>query len=418
MVIAADLQDLGEQDGAQRQGQVAVGDRSTERPGLRPLDVDVDPLVVARRLREEVDPLLGDLDVVAVAEVLTDAGLEPVDAIDGGRHGPSIIACRTLAGVDEGPSPAVRWRRRVVAGAVLLAVAWPVVRGHDSFPLSTYPMYAETRGEAVSISTAVGLDGTGGRRRLSLQAIAETDDPLIAESAVDDAVRRGRGRRAVRRDRVAGAGRDRAGRGGRRAPRRGGARGRAPLAARPLRAGQLRGAVSTVDRDDGGDRGAASSGGVAVRPGTRRAAGGAPDPRRHVRRRLPAGPPPRLPGAGRRAGRSFDPVGLLSPLGGPWSATTVRALVLVTIALGLAFTTGVWFRVSGPAFALALLLLCTYRSSWGQLLHFENLMVLQVLIVGFAPSADVLVARRRRGLATAVRPSTPRTADRSAWPRW
>ena len=52
-------------------------------------------------------------------------------------------------------------------------------------------MYAETRGEAVSISTAVGLDGTGGRRRLSLQAIAETDDPLIAESAVDDAVRRG-----------------------------------------------------------------------------------------------------------------------------------------------------------------------------------------------------------------------------------
>ena len=89
--------------------------------------------------------------------------------------------------------------------------------------------------------------------------------------------------------------------------------------------------------------------------------------------------------------RSFHPVGLLSPLGGPWSATSVRVLVVVTIALGLAFTTGVWFRVSGPAFALALLLLCTYRSSWGQLLHFENLMVLQVLIVGFAPSADVLV---------------------------
>jgi hypothetical protein len=96
-----------------------------------------------------------------------------------------------VAGVDEGPSPAVRWRRRAVAGAVLLAVAWPVVRGHDSFPLSTYPMYAETRGKDVSISTAVGVDGSGSRRRLSLRAIAQTDDPLIAESAVDDAVRRG-----------------------------------------------------------------------------------------------------------------------------------------------------------------------------------------------------------------------------------
>ena len=66
-----------------------------------------------------------------------------------------------------------------------------MVRGHDSFPLSTYPMYAETRGDAVSISTAVGVDASGARRRLSLRAIADTDDPLIAESAVDDAVRRG-----------------------------------------------------------------------------------------------------------------------------------------------------------------------------------------------------------------------------------
>jgi len=93
--------------------------------------------------------------------------------------------------VVEGPSSAIRWRRRVVAGAVLVAVAWPVVRGHDSFPLSTYPMYAETRDDVVSISTAVGVDASGARRRLSLRAIADTDDPLIAESAVDDAVRRG-----------------------------------------------------------------------------------------------------------------------------------------------------------------------------------------------------------------------------------
>jgi len=80
----------------------------------------------------------------------------------------------------------------VVVVAVLLAVLWPAVRGRDSFPLSTYPMYAETRGEVVSISTAVGVDAAGARRRLSLQAIAATDDPLIAESTVDGAIRGGR----------------------------------------------------------------------------------------------------------------------------------------------------------------------------------------------------------------------------------
>ena len=83
--------------------------------------------------------------------------------------------------------------------------------------------------------------------------------------------------------------------------------------------------------------------------------------------------------------RAFRPVGLLRPLGEPWPAAAVTALVLVTVALGVAFTVGWRFRATGPAFAVALLVLCTYRSSWGQLLHFENLMVLQVLIVGCSP---------------------------------
>jgi hypothetical protein len=49
-----------------------VGDRAAERAGLRPLDVDVDPLVVAGGVGEQVHLLLGDLDVLAVAEVLAD----------------------------------------------------------------------------------------------------------------------------------------------------------------------------------------------------------------------------------------------------------------------------------------------------------------------------------------------------------
>jgi hypothetical protein len=100
--------------------------------------------------------------------------------------------------------------------------------------------------------------------------------------------------------------------------------------------------------------------------------------------------------------RRFRPVGALSPLSAPLPDAGVRILVIGAVVLGIAFTIGAWFRVTGPAFGLALLLLCTYRSSWGQLLHFENLMVLQVLIVGFARSADALAIDARAPRRPAV----------------
>jgi hypothetical protein len=65
---------------------------------------------------------------------------------------------------------------------------------------------------------------------------------------------------------------------------------------------------------------------------------------------------------------------------------------------GAASAAGAWFRVSGPGFAVLLLIVTTYRSSWGQLLWFEALVVLQVLIVGFAPSADGFSIDARRAV--------------------
>ncbi len=66
-----------------------MGDGAAEGAlGVGPLDVDVDPLVVAGGVGEQVHPLLGDLHVVAVAEVLPDELLEPGDPVHGGRHGP------------------------------------------------------------------------------------------------------------------------------------------------------------------------------------------------------------------------------------------------------------------------------------------------------------------------------------------
>jgi hypothetical protein len=53
-------------------------------------------------------------------------------------------------------------------------------------------MYANDRGRAASISTAIGRSGDGMPRRLSLRVIAGTDDPLLAETGVAMAIARGR----------------------------------------------------------------------------------------------------------------------------------------------------------------------------------------------------------------------------------
>jgi hypothetical protein len=74
---------------------------------------------------------------------------------------------------------------------VIVAVASPAVRDHDSFPLSTYPIYATARGDVVPISTAVGIDTAGRTHTLDMATIADTDDPLIAESLVDRAIQTG-----------------------------------------------------------------------------------------------------------------------------------------------------------------------------------------------------------------------------------
>lgn len=84
------------------------------------------------------------------------------------------------------------WGRRALVVGVLAAMASPVLRDRDSFPLSTYPMYAGATPRVIGFATAVGYDATGAERRLSLGAIARTDDALIAQSAVRAAIAQGR----------------------------------------------------------------------------------------------------------------------------------------------------------------------------------------------------------------------------------
>jgi hypothetical protein len=63
-------EDLGAEPRDQRQGEEAVRDGAPERAGCGALEVHVDPLVVAGGVGELVDPLLGDLDPLAGAELL------------------------------------------------------------------------------------------------------------------------------------------------------------------------------------------------------------------------------------------------------------------------------------------------------------------------------------------------------------
>lgn len=80
----------------------------------------------------------------------------------------------------------------------------------------------------------------------------------------------------------------------------------------------------------------------------------------------------------------WEPVGVLGWFDAPWPDVGVYVLVFSALLLAVLFATGVGFRVVGPLLAVVLLALFTYRSSWGQLLHFENIMFVQVALVSLA----------------------------------
>ena len=86
----------------------------------------------------------------------------------------------------------VRSRRRLLAVVVwTFVLVSPALRDHDSFPLSTYPIYASARPREATFVTAHGQRADGSVRRLSIDVIARTDDPLIASSRIAAAVAAG-----------------------------------------------------------------------------------------------------------------------------------------------------------------------------------------------------------------------------------
>jgi hypothetical protein len=98
-----------------------------------------------------------------------------------------------------------------VASIVLVAAAAsPVLRdpADDSFPLSTYPMFAHERERTFTVAYPIGRTGEGARRVLEPRFVGTTE-VLQALTVVDDALASGDGdalcariARAVGRDRV------------------------------------------------------------------------------------------------------------------------------------------------------------------------------------------------------------------------
>lgn len=103
--------------------------------------------------------------------------------------------------------------------------------------------------------------------------------------------------------------------------------------------------------------------------------------------------------------QQWKPVGPAVLLAAPLPAAAVVATAVLAALLGVAFVAGLRFRITGPAFAAALLWVTSYRNSWGMVFHTENLMVLHVLVLSLSPAADALSldARRRSPVDEAPR---------------
>jgi hypothetical protein len=106
----------------------------------------------------------------------------------------------------------------------------------------------------------------------------------------------------------------------------------------------------------------------------------------------------------------WQPVGVLAPLESPPADPAILLVAGAAPLLGVLFVAGWRYRAIGPLFAVAVLLLATLDSSWGQVFHTEHLLVLHLLILAVAPAADVLAMSRRRP------PPGPAVDGRYGWP--
>lgn len=105
---------------------------------------------------------------------------------------------------------------------------------------------------------------------------------------------------------------------------------------------------------------------------------------------------PELLAVARYGRNNFAPVGIVRLLDAPLPPSIVLAIAIATCALLAAFVAGFRYRVTAPLAALALVWTLTYRNSWGQIFHTENLLVLHVIALALSPAAGAWAIDRRQ----------------------
>ncbi len=107
--------------------------------------------------------------------------------------------------------------------------------------------------------------------------------------------------------------------------------------------------------------------------------------------RLAASRFPEIVASARLPRALFEPLGVVRVLGAPLPSAVAIAIAATTLALLVAFTLGIAYRVIAPLAAAALLWTLSYRTSWGQTFHTENLLAVHVIALACCPAADVWV---------------------------
>lgn len=106
----------------------------------------------------------------------------------------------------------------------------------------------------------------------------------------------------------------------------------------------------------------------------------------------------------------FAPIGVVSLLSAPLPRAAVLGLFAAATLASAAFTLGFRYRVAGPAAAALVLWVLTYRNSWGQIFHTENLLVLHLAVLGLVPAAADALSLDARGR------EPPPPSARHGWP--
>jgi hypothetical protein len=85
----------------------------------------------------------------------------------------------------------MRVRAWVVTALVMGVALSPLLSERDSFPHSSYPMFASARGEEAFLSVAYALDADGGLLRLSPRTIAGSVEVVHAAETIGRSMRMG-----------------------------------------------------------------------------------------------------------------------------------------------------------------------------------------------------------------------------------